>query len=506
MDIFVHSNVLDVVLHGVTLVRAILVIIALVFLSFTYKLIRHRLRIIVLQRRGLPMPPYHPLFGHLGLAAKIVKTLPSDAHGHYLATEIKKLYPDLPAIFYLDVWPTGPPLIVITSTEGAAQIIQEPKHEDILGFLGPLIGKHGLVTMEGQEWKYWRNIFNPGFNPSHLSTLVPGIDAWPHCRGTQLNAQRSGSELVSAFRSQASWIPKPNEMNPLKRFNPLRHVIYRYNRWRMDRFVSQELDKRFAEHDKSNSLTEESKKDKPVVNLALETYLSERPSTASPRMDATFHKFALSQMKLFLFAGYDTTASTIVYAIHLLSNDTTALQKLCDELDAVLGPDGNQTTVRISEQPQLLSRLPYTSAVIKEALRLYPPVSNTRKAGPGFRLHSEDGTAFETEGFMLWGVHQAIHRSDEYWPDPNSFKPERWLVAPEHPLYPVKGAWRPFEKGPRNCIGQELALLEAKVVLAMVMRSFDFRDAYAEYDRINGRTGSIVDVHGDRAYQVLLGS
>ena len=121
------------------------------------------------------MPPYNPILGHLGLAARIVGTLPSDAHGHYLASEIKILYPELPSIFYLDIWPTGPPLIVITSAAGAHEIINEPKHEDIFGFLQPLIGKHGLVTMEGQEWKYWRNIFNPGFNPNHLLTLVPGI-------------------------------------------------------------------------------------------------------------------------------------------------------------------------------------------------------------------------------------------------------------------------------------------------------------------------------------------
>lgn len=121
------------------------------------------------------MPPYNPILGHLGLAAKITKTLPSDFHGHYLASEIKRLFPELPPIFYLDVWPTGPPLIVITSAAGSYQIIQEPKHKDILGFLQPLIGKQGLVTMEGHEWKYWRSIFNPGFNTNHLQTLVPGI-------------------------------------------------------------------------------------------------------------------------------------------------------------------------------------------------------------------------------------------------------------------------------------------------------------------------------------------
>lgn len=273
----------------------------------------------------------------------------------------------------------------------------------------------------------------------------------------------------------------------------------------MDRFVSCELDKRFEDHRNNDALVGGKKRGKPVVNLALETYLSESPKAASSGIDPTFKQFALSQMKLFLFAGYDTTASAIVYSIHLLSINPDALKKLVCELDDVFGPDADETASCISKQPQLLNRLSYTSAVIKEALRLYPPVSNTRIAGPGFHLRSEDDTVFETDGFMLWGVHQAVHRSAAYWPLPDSFMPERWLVGPEDPLYPHKDAWRPFERGPRSCIGQELALLEVKIVLAMVLREFEFKNAYAEHDRLNARKGP-VEVQGDRAYQVLLGS
>ena len=77
-------------------------------------------------------------------------------------------------------------------------------------------------------------------------------------------------------------------------------------------------------------------------------------------------------------------------------------------------------------------------------------------------------------------------------------------MGPGHPLYPVKGAWRPFEFGPRNCIGQELALLEVRIVLALTVRRFEVRNAYEEWDRVNpGKRG---EVHGQRGYQVLLGS
>ena len=309
--------------------------------------------------------------------------------------------------------------------------------------------------------------------------------------------------MVSAFRSQAKWMPAPNESNLSKNFNPMRPIMYRYNTWRMDRFLSRELDNHFAVYQNSSK----GQRSKVVVDLALETYLSENPNQSTAGMDATFKSFTISQIKLFIFAGYDTTASTAIYAMHLLSLHRPALDHLLAEHTSVFGTDLTQTVHLLTQQPHLLNRLPYTSAVLKESLRLYPPVSNTRKATPGFSLSSLDGTHFPAEGFLLWGVHHAIHRSAAHWPSPDTFIPERWLVGPEDPLHPAKDAWRPFEKGPRNCIGQELALLEVKIILVMVMREFEVKDAYAEWDASrSGSKAGVRDVRGDRAYQVLLGS
>lgn len=78
------------------------------------------------------------------------------------------------------------------------------------------------------------------------------------------------------------------------------------------------------------------------------------------------------------------------------------------------------------------------------------------------------------------------------------------------PLYPVKGAWRPFEHGPRNCIGQEVAMMESKVIVACTVRMFEVRPGYAEWDSLRGRgsgeMGKGMEVAGERAYQVLVGS
>ena len=85
-----------------------------------------------------------------------------------------------------------------------------------------------------------------------------------------------------------------------------------------------------------------------------------------------------------------------------------------------------------------------------------------------------------------------------------SFKPERWLLKPSDPDYPIKGAWRGFEFGPRNCIGQELAVIEMKIVMALMMREFEIIPAYEEWDQMNNTRGIKLNPEGERAYQVLL--
>ena len=92
-----------------------------------------------------------------------------------------------------------------------------------------------------------------------------------------------------------------------------------------------------------------------------------------------------------------------------------------------------------------------------------------------------------------------------YWPQPDSFVPERWLASEDDPLHPIKGAWRPFEFGPRNCIGQELALLELKLVMVMTLRDFNITASYdvEDHDQHGEKPRT---VNGERAYQVLKGT
>jgi len=129
--------------------------------------------------------------------------------------------------------------------------------------------------------------------------------------------------------------------------------------------------------------------------------------------------------------------------------------KIRAEHDTVFGPDLSLAAVAISADPRLLNKIPYTDAAIKEALCLLPPASSIRQGAAGADLVDEEGNHYHTENCMVYILHFVQQRDPEYFVRPDEFLPEHWLVGPEDPLYPgVKGAWRPFEYGPRNCIDQ----------------------------------------------------
>jgi cytochrome P450 len=231
--------------------------------------------------------------------------------------------------------------------------------------------------------------------------------------------------------------------------------------------------------------------------------MKEKGLEGTSKVDAEFKEIAAAQLRLFLFAGHDTTSSTLVYCYHLLATHPDCMAQIRTEHNEVFGPNTDiyQTLV---QKPQLLNKLPYTLAVIKEALRLFPPASGFRAGSPDMTIVDDNGTLYPTEGCNVWAMHLIIHRNPKYWKDPHSFIPERWLVGPDHPLYPIKGAWRPFEFGPRNCLGQTLAVMELKVVLAMTIRDFNITPGYDEWDEQRGST-HIRTVLGNRAYQVVGG-
>ena len=322
-------------------------------------------------------------------------------------------------------------------------------------------------------------------------------------RNTSLGAQTGYNVLADSMLSQASWQMPNREINPLEFLNLLRYWVQWRNGRRMNEYIGAELDKRYQEYLEERA----SASSMSVIDIVLRAYMAQSEGNNSNtrcskrQLDPRFRTFAISQIRLFLFVGHDSMSSTICYAVHLLSQDSNTLDKIRTEHNAVLGTDISALPSLLKAKPHLLSSLPYTTAVIKETLRLFPPGSGIRQGTFGADLIGEDGTHYPTGNTLIWILHTALHRAPQNWVDPDSFIPERWLVDPGHELYPRKGAWRAFEWGPRNCIGQGLAMTELRVTLVMIVREFDFKPGYEEWDRLYPRKG-VQTYRGERAYQI----
>lgn len=321
-------------------------------------------------------------------------------------------------------------------------------------------------------------------------------------RDHKFNSQLAYNDLTSALRKQLEWCSIGIEINPLEYFNFMRPVVHLYNTYRMNRYLSRELDNRY-EKAQSN----DKPKEKSVIDLAMNSYLAENP-TASAKNEAASRKefkgFAMAQIKLFIFAGHDTTSTGAIFTYHLLSKHPASLERLRAEHEAVFGDVATTASVLCSK-PQLLSQLPFTLAVIKETLRLHPTAAALRAGQPSFSLVGSAGQQFPTEGCLVWGDHQGLHHNPEHWTRPYDFIPERWLASEGDPLHPShKFAWRPFERGPRSCIGQELALAEIKIMLVLTAREFFIADAYRDWDALRGNPPHW-SLNGDRAYMIRRG-
>ena len=176
----------------------------------------------------------------------------------------------------------------------------------------------------------------------------------------------------------------------------------------------------------------------------------------------------------------------------------------------MFGPDPTTVADQLKDDPHILNRLEYALAVTREVLRLQPPASTIRVGTKGLFLRDpETNEPLPTEHFMLWPVDLGIGRSSKYWPDPHVFQPERYLSPGGY----SKDAWISFSKGNRNCIGQELAIIETKVILAMTLRTFDFQATFGELDKLRGdgsgyrsETSGIQEQYGEEAYQIQLGT
>ncbi|KAL5342020.1 cytochrome P450 [Aspergillus crustosus] len=535
--------------------RVVLPLAGLYLAPFLYTWVKIRLLFYRLNKQGLPMPPWNPVFGNLPAIASVTKKVPRDAQA---AMTFSMLAADsgLDTCFYIDTWPFGFSILIVTSHDIAIQACQThdlPKPAVISPLIDPMAGGPTVFTTNGSEQKRGRELFHHGFsmrsvfgympfilqevevyvdvlrdlaktgetfrmdeitcrymmdvigNVTMQVTIPPSdcIITDHHPRNTRFISQRRYHPIASAMRDTINWECQIEAGNYFTRMNPIRPFKQWRNSRTMNHYIGIELEKRYQEWKHQDY--SDSSGPKTLMDLAIEEHMKAHP-VAAPTLDPTFKAWATAHIRLFLFVGHDSTAVTIAYAHYLLSKHPAILANVRAEHDQVFGTDLTKTASQLRDSPEQINQLPYTSAVIKETFRLYPPANGIRQGSRDVILRDpKTGMEYPTEGCAIWTLHLAIHRNAQHWPDPHAFIPERWLVDPDHPLYPPAGAWRPFEHGPRDCIGQALALVDIRATLLMTVREFDFVDQYAEWDSLNPGHG-LNTMFGERAYMVQAGS
>ncbi|KAL2551801.1 Cytokinin hydroxylase [Forsythia ovata] len=168
----------------------------------------------------------------------------------------------------------------------------------------------------------------------------------------------------------------------------------------------------------------------------------------------------MDECKTFFFAGHETTALLLTWTVMLLASNPSWQDKVRAEV--------NQVCNAGSPSIDQLSKLSLLNMVINESLRLYPPATVLpRMAFEDIKL----GDLNIPKGLSIWMPVLAIHHSEEIWgKDVNVFNPDRFASKSFAP----GRHFIPFAAGPRNCIGQSFALMEAKIILAMLISKFSF--------------------------------
>lgn len=345
--------------------------------------------------------------------------------------------------------------------------------------IGVVVGK-GLLLSEGALWKKQRRLVQPGFHRERIAGYADvmvryterAMEGWrdgetrdihvdlmrltldivaktlfgvevaavarrvEHC--LEVLAQRfAGIEAILPLS-----VPLPANFRTKKAIAELDEIIYGIIRERRAR-----SDQGQAEADLISMLIDASEGEDSVMD------------------DVQLRDEAIT----LLLAGHETTALALGYALHLLGCNPDVLARLRAELDAVLG----SRPATAADVPTLK----YTDAVVREAMRIYPPAwAIGREAVEPLTVA---GVKLE-KGAQLWAAQWVVHRDPRWYPDPDRFDPERWLTGPAVP----KHAYFPFGGGPRVCIGNAFATMEMVLCLATIVRRFTLTSPQRELDLV----------------------
>lgn len=397
------------------------------------------------------------------------------------------------------VWLGPLPMVAMYNTEVVEVILTNSKEIDksyTYKFLEPWLGL-GLLTSTGYKWRSRRKMLTPTFHFTILESFLDVMNEQANVLVNKLNKHvdgeafncsiyvalcaldiicetAMGKNIGAQSNDDSKYVRAVNRMSDLvhqRMKQPWLWFDFLYlmfkDGWEHKRTLR-------IVHNFTNSVINERAKE---IERAEECQSDEKDTTPSKKKHRAFldlllnvtddegrklsHDDIQEEVDTFMFEGHDTTAAAMNWALYLLGSYPEVQKKLDNELDEVFGQSNRPATLAD------LKKLKYLECVIKETLRLFPPV-------PFFaRNLTED---CEIAGYTIAKGSQALiflyslHRDPRHFPNPEEFQPERFLPENSTGRHPY--AYVPFSAGPRNCIGQKFAMMEEKVILSCILRHF----------------------------------
>ena len=335
----------------------------------------------------------------------------------------------------------------------------------------PVLG-NGLVTSEGAFWHRQRKLIQPAFLKARVQSYVPTmveltnqmLSSWTSNKRVQIDFEFETLTSKIALKTLFDLADRGDR----ERFDGVLKLAFDLMNARLRRIIklplwvptpaNRRLQTAVAELDRTvQGFIAAGRSRQYYGNDLLSRLLLARYEDGRPMSDRQLRDEA---MTLYL-AGHETTALTLAWSWYLLSQHRRVEEKLVSEWQRVLG--GATPTA------QHLQRLPYTAAVIAESMRLFPPV---------YVIGREATTELELGGYLVKPCYTVLmsqwvnHRDQNYFPDPEEFRPERWQDGLAKRL--PKFAYYPFGGGQRICVGSTFALIEATIILSAVGQHYRF--------------------------------
>ena len=367
--------------------------------------------------------------------------------------------------------------LLLSNPDDIEQVFVLDQHKFHKGIILKEAGKHllgnGLLTSEGEFWRRQRRLAQPAFHRPRIATYATTmvefanlhLQSWHDGEVRDLAAEMKDLTAAIAvktlfgveLKSEALGVSQALKLITRQEFRRLRSPLRM--RWRRSNEAQKRLDEAYSHLNSIVFRIIEDRRERAAQGDDLLSMLMNAVDEDGGRMSPK--QLRDEVMTLFL-AGHETTALALAWSWFLLAENPRTELCLHEELARFLA--GRLPTL------DDLEHLPYLNAVIQESLRLYPPAYAVgRTAIEPFQIKGY----FFPAGLTVLAMQWVVHRSPRYFEKPDVFLPERWLdgLAERLPHY----AYFPFGGGPRRCIGQGFALMEAALILATIAQRYRFR-------------------------------